>query len=157
MGSQFQSSLVSVNTFEESHNIFNFLDYYPLVNARAHRLGGMDTSSTSSSKETKQWILNKNLRDTYKNFVLQMIAKKDWTCHDRLEFVSYLLMQERIKEAIQEFRKIKDLNIERGAAQLQYDYILAYLDFYECGRDGNTEFKDAREVVAKYQNYPVLQ
>jgi hypothetical protein len=58
VGSQFESSLVSVNLHEESHDIFNFLDYFPLVNARAHRMGGMESSSNNSSNETKQWILN---------------------------------------------------------------------------------------------------
>jgi hypothetical protein len=58
VGPQFESSLLTVNGYEESQDIFNFLDYYPLVNARAHRVGGMDSSSTSSSAETKQWILN---------------------------------------------------------------------------------------------------
>ena len=44
-----------------------------------------------------------------------MIAKKEWTAHDRLLFVNYLLMQERVSEAINEFRKIKDLGKdERG-------------------------------------------
>eukprot|EP00347_Sterkiella_histriomuscorum_P021579 403333486 len=145
-----------VNSFEESHNIFNFLDYYPLVIARAHRMGGMESSSNSGSNETKQWILNKNLRETYKNFVLHMLSKKDWSCHDRMMFVNYLLMQERVTEAIKEFRKIDSLDIARGAAQIQYDYLLAYLDFYECGRSGSTEFKDARSVVEKYSTYPVL-
>lgn len=53
IGPQFTSTLVSNNDYEESHDIFNFLDYYPLVNSRAHRIGGMDETSTSSSKETK--------------------------------------------------------------------------------------------------------
>jgi len=70
LGSQFESSLVSVNEHEESHDIFNFLDYYPLVNARAHRVGGMDQASSNSSSETKQWILNKNLRETYMRFMV---------------------------------------------------------------------------------------
>ncbi len=49
VGSQFETSLISVNNYEESHDIFNFLDYYPLVNARAHRVGGMDSNSNNSS------------------------------------------------------------------------------------------------------------
>lgn len=53
VGTQFKSSLVEVNEYEESHDLFNFLDYFPLVNARAHRVGGMDSSSTNSSNETK--------------------------------------------------------------------------------------------------------
>ena len=108
VGSQFESSLVSVNIHEESHDIFNFLDYFPLVNARAHRVGGMDQASSNSSNETKQWILNQNLRETYMRFIVQMIGKRVWSATDRLMFVNYLLMQERVTEAVAEFKKIHE-------------------------------------------------
>jgi hypothetical protein len=108
VGPQFESRLVSVNNWEESHDIFNFLDYFPLVNARAHRVGGMEASGNNSSKETKQWILNKNLRETYMRFMFNMASKRKWSAHDRMMFVNYLLMQERVTEAVAEFSKIKD-------------------------------------------------
>jgi len=44
------------------------LDYYPLVNSRAHRIGGMESSS-GASQESKSWILNKNLRNTNAKFI----------------------------------------------------------------------------------------
>jgi hypothetical protein len=118
VGTQFKSSLVEVNEHEESHDLFNFLDYFPLVNARAHRVGGMDSASSNSSNETKQWILNKNLRETYMNFMIQMVIKRKWSAHDRLMFVNYLLMQERVTEAVEEFKKIRneDLNDSHGDA-----------------------------------------
>jgi hypothetical protein len=92
VGPQFESSLVQVNNWEESHDIFNFLDYFPLVNARAHRVGGMETAGTNSSNETKQWILNKNLRETYMKFMFHLSTKRTWSAHDRMMFVNYLLM-----------------------------------------------------------------
>ena len=47
---------------------------------------------------------------------------------------NYLLMQERVKEAITEFKKIDSSFSEAfGEARMQYDYIKAYLDFYICG------------------------
>ena len=52
-GPQFKSNLLKVEEEEETHDLFNFLDYYPLVNARVHRVGGMDSGSTRSSNETK--------------------------------------------------------------------------------------------------------
>lgn len=97
-----------MNNYEESHDIFNFLDYFPLVNARAHRVGGMDSNSSNSSNETKQWILNQNLRETYMRFMVFMVSKKVWTPHDRMMFINYLLMQERVTEAVTEFKKIKE-------------------------------------------------
>ena len=42
---------------------------------------------------------------------------------------------------------------EDGAMRIQYDYLGAYLDFY-TGTE--TNFKVAREVAAKYTDYPVL-
>lgn len=42
LGPQFKTSLIEINNEEDSQDIFNFLDYYPLVNPRAHRIGGMD-------------------------------------------------------------------------------------------------------------------
>jgi len=118
VGTQFRSTLVEVNEHEESHDLFNFLDYFPLVNARAHRVGGMDSASSNSSNETKQWILNKNLRETYMNFMIQMVIKRKWSASDRLMFVNYLLMQERVTEAVEEFKKIRneDLNDSHGDA-----------------------------------------
>jgi len=58
VGPQFKTRLVAVNEHEEEDDLFNFLDYYPLVNPRAHRVGGMDLQSTNRSQESKRWILN---------------------------------------------------------------------------------------------------
>ncbi len=110
VGALFRSSLVEVNAHEESHDIFRFLDYYPLVNARAHRVGGMDQASSNSSNETKQWILNQNLRETYMKFMVFLVSKKEWSPHDRLMIVNYLLMQERVTEAVAEFKKVPNIS-----------------------------------------------
>lgn len=92
-------------------------------------------------------------------FMIQMVAKREWTAPDRLMFVNYLLMQERVTEAVAEFKKIRDSDFgeKRGDARIQYDYIKAYLDFYICGKNGSLDFTDARSIVGKYIDYPVLQ
>jgi hypothetical protein len=79
-------------------------------------MGGMDQSSSNSSNETKKWILNVQMNETYKNFIMYMISKKYWTAHDRLMFVNYLLMQERVQEAVSEFKKIEGLSDMFGEA-----------------------------------------
>jgi len=56
IGAGFKSSLVKFNDEEQKDDEFNFLDYYPLVNSRAHRMGGME--SDSSANQGKRWILN---------------------------------------------------------------------------------------------------
>jgi hypothetical protein len=83
VGPHFTCTLLEVNDYDDAHDIFNFLDYYPIVNARAHRVGGMDATS-NSSHETRQWILNANLRETYMRFVCHLLAKSTWSSHDRL-------------------------------------------------------------------------
>jgi len=80
--------------------VFSFLDYYPFVNARAHRMGGMDAASTNNSSSTQKWILNDQLRETYSRFIVNLTTKKVIGPHDRLQLVNYLLMQERVNEAI---------------------------------------------------------
>ena len=42
VGADFKSKLITVNDRDEEDDMFNFLDYYPLMNPRAHRVGGMD-------------------------------------------------------------------------------------------------------------------
>ena len=49
VGAQFKSKLLTVNDQEEEDDLFNFLDYYPLINPRAHRVGGMDLQSNKRS------------------------------------------------------------------------------------------------------------
>ena len=58
----------------------------------------------------------------------------------------YLLLQDRVEEALDFFGRV---NAEQLATQLQYDYFAAYLDFYKA------EPKQARQIAAKYADYPV--
>jgi len=75
------------------------------VNARAHRLGGMEKES-NNTKQVQSWIRNQEFLKTYKRFLVYLVLKKSLSVHDRLMLVTYLLMQERIKESIEEFKKI---------------------------------------------------
>jgi hypothetical protein len=56
----------------------------------------------------------------------------------------YLLLQDRVEEAIHYFNRI-----DRGVVQspLQYDYLSVYLDFYR------EDIQGARRTAQKYQNY----
>jgi hypothetical protein len=47
-----------------------------------------------------------------------LVAKKTWTASDRLMLVNYLLMQERVTEAVAEFKKIHELKDKHGDAQI---------------------------------------
>lgn len=52
-------------------------------------------------------------------FLVNLVTKKDISPHDRLQLVNYLLMQERMTEAIQQFKKIPDnFKSQYGEAKL---------------------------------------
>lgn len=73
---------------------------------------------------------------------------------DRLCYTYFLLLQDRINEAINNFTLIDPESLKLdGSLCLQYDYMSAYLDFYT---GDETNYKVAREVVEKYRDYPVL-
>eukprot|EP00831_Metopus_contortus_P025081 TRINITY_DN21712_c0_g1_i2.p2 TRINITY_DN21712_c0_g1~~TRINITY_DN21712_c0_g1_i2.p2 ORF type:complete len:118 (+),score=14.81 TRINITY_DN21712_c0_g1_i2:385-738(+) len=86
---------------------------------------------------------------TYKCFIFYMMEKPEWELGDQMTLCTYLLLMDRVSEAIQVFR-----NIPRPSTPtlvLQYDYMLAYLDFYK----GAPEFKIAHEIAKKYLYYPM--
>ena len=58
LGHIFKSKLLEVN-LEDTE--FKHLDYYPMVNARAHTVGDL-----------QNWTLNKNFKSTYNNFLKAM-------------------------------------------------------------------------------------
>lgn len=55
LGHTFTSKLIRVDLPDTE---FKHLDYYPMVNARAHQVG-----------ELQNWTLNKNFKNTYNNFL----------------------------------------------------------------------------------------
>ena len=148
IGFYFDSSLVSVRPIDS--NIAH-LDYYPLMNPRAHKISAF---STSAHGGTQKLILNTSLYNTYQKFIFYLIEKKDWDIIDKMNLVYYLILQDRIKEALNVYGRInadKEIGAE-GTLRLQYDYMSAYLDFYT----GGPEFKIARKIVDSYINYPVI-
>ncbi|KRX08037.1 hypothetical protein PPERSA_06215 [Pseudocohnilembus persalinus] len=116
------------------------LEYHPLLNSRVHLLNS-----------DKANITNKQLKNTYKNF-LEYLSEKGGNSDqtDKLGLVYYLLLQERVEEAIKIFQKISVQPSLGG--QLQYDYMAAYLDFYQ----GYPNFTRAREIIEKYLDYPII-
>jgi hypothetical protein len=114
--------------------LYQQLDYHPLVNARAHQLGG------------KRQILNDRLLAQYLQLlkVLSYRPRLDDTW--RMAVVYYLLLQDRVTEAGQ---WLAEVNPDRLTTRIQYDYFMAYVSFSKG--DPIT----AREIADKYENYPV--
>lgn len=65
---------------------------------------------------------------------------------DLLTVTYYLLLQDRIEEALATFDRV---NREKLSSRLQYDYCAAYLNFF------TDDHQQAREIAAKYVDHPV--
>ena len=123
---------------------FRHLDYYPLINSRAHQMADDDN----------QGILNREFRETYNRFLFKTSHKKQLDTEDMLNWTLYYLLQDRTNEAIEMFDKVDGSELaDHSAMRIQYDYLAAYLDFF-TGQ--STNFKTARDVAVKYLEYPVL-
>jgi hypothetical protein len=113
---------------------YQHMEYWPLVNARAHPLGKTRT------------ILNDRFHQQYMRLMRVLSCRPKLDDDDLMSVTYYLLLQDRIEEAAGFFAQV---DARKLATQLQYDYFTAYLDFY-------TEApKQARALAAKYADYPV--
>ena len=131
-GQVIDSDLVDVNPVV--HKTYQHLDYKPLVNARAHQLGA------------RRHILNNRLDGQYHALLNVLKYRRELNDEDRMAMTYYLLLQDRIEEAMEMFGTVQRGNLD---TQIQYDYFAAYLD---CFRD---EPSQARQIVTQYVNYPV--
>ncbi len=110
------------------------LEYKPLVNARAHALG----------KERQ--IVNGPLLEQYQRFLKLLSYRRDLTDEDKLAVTYYLLLQDRIEEALATFAQV---DAGKVAERLQYDYCAAYLDLF------GEEPQKARAIASRYAKHPV--
>lgn len=131
-GLYLQSPLVNIDPVLRKW--YEHLEYAPLVNARVHKLG----------KERK--ILNDCFKAQY-NITMDILSyKPDLSINDHLSVSYYLLLQERIDQAIIFFEKVDREKIDE---KLQYDYLHVYISFYKA------DVKHAKSISLKYKDYPV--
>jgi hypothetical protein len=144
----FKSRLYEVN-FQDSE--FKHLDYFPMVNARAHSVGDLE-----------HWTLNKNFKQTFNRFLKAMTehaaatraAKPLSDPAHKLILVQYLQLQDRVTDAINLFKTVPvEFLPKDGTLRIQFDYMSAYFDFFTGQDEG---FKVARTIVRKYEDYPIL-
>ena len=90
---------------------YEHLELAPLVNARAHRLGG------------KLRILNDGLAAQYSRFLELVAHRPAPTIEDLLAAASYLLAQDRHADTLAMLARVTPASITE---QLQYDYLAAY-------------------------------
>jgi hypothetical protein len=113
---------------------YEHLEYKPLVNARAHSLG------------QRRQIVNARLLEQYQRFMKLLGYRKQLSDDDQLAVAYYLLLQDRIEEAMAAFAQV---NADKVATKIQYDYCAAYLDLF------TDEPRKVRAIAGKYASYSV--
>ena len=114
--------------------VFEHLEYKPLINARTHRLGA------------DRKILNDRFREQYARQMKRLTYHATLSDRDLLAVSYYLLLQDRIREALMYFERIDP---DQLSARMQHDYFAAYTDFFTDGLD------IAKRMVDRYTGYPV--
>lgn len=113
---------------------YEHLEYAPLVNARVGRLG------------REREILNDRFLAQYGRLLKILSYARRLGDEELMEVTYYLLLQDRVEEALAAFERVNPENLE---TKLQYHYFSAYLAFYR------SEPQEARGIAAKYADYPV--
>jgi hypothetical protein len=131
-GGRLASTLVTIDPIER--RTFEHLEYKPLVNARIHGLG------------KRRQIVNDRFHEQYHRYLKELTYDRQPNDEDLLAITYYLLLQDRVEEALGTFERVNPANVEM---KLQYDYCTAYLDFY------TEEYDEARAIAQKYANHPV--
>ncbi|MFN0128566.1 MAG: hypothetical protein ACKV19_17985 [Verrucomicrobiales bacterium] len=131
-GPWLRSPLVDIDPVERL--TYEQLEYSPLVNARAHRLGPERT------------ILNDRFREQYQRFMAILAHRPALDDADRLALTAYLLLQDRVEEALAAFSKVNKPGVH---TLVQYDYTAAWLALAQG--DPAT----ARTLAAARANEPV--
>ena len=127
-----KSDLLTIDPF--LRNWYQQREFTPLVNARAHQLG-------SSRK-----ILNGRIHQQYEKLMQILGHQPQLDSDQRLVVTYYLLLQDRVEEALQQFAKIEAKDVVQT---MPYAYCDAYLDLYREKPD------EALSKAQKWVDYPV--
>ena len=131
-GLYLKSPLVTIDPIER--RAYQHLEYKPLVNNRAHPLGG------------KRKILNSRILAQYRRFMEILAQKPALDDEDKLSTVYYLFLQDRTAEALDWLAKVDPKALP---TRLQFDYFQAYAAFSQGKPDA------ARAIAKRYAKHPV--
>lgn len=131
-GKAIECELVSLDPVERHWH--QHLDYAPLVNARAHRLG------------RDHRILNDRFRAQYGEFLDLLAHRPELGAEDRLAVAAYLSLQDRIGEALAWLDSVPEAEV---VPRVQYDYLRAYHAFHR------EDPAAAKAIADAYAEYPV--
>jgi hypothetical protein len=118
---------------------YQHLEYLPLVNPRAHQVGARRT------------ILNTRFREQYQRLMQVLRYKAALGDADELAVTYYLTLQDRIEEALAWFARVDRKAVPE---QIQYDYLSAYLAFYQGDVDSARKIakQHAKEGVSRWRD-----
>ncbi len=131
-GLAFASPLLTVEPV--ARLAYQHKEYWPLVNARVYQLG------------RRRQILNQQFHQQYEQFVKLLTYRAALGDGDRLALIVYLLLQDRVEEALAQFAKIDPAGL---ATKLQYDYLAAYLHF------SRSQPQEAAAIARRHAEHPV--
>ncbi len=131
-GDWLDTRLVTIDPVER--RAYEHLEYSPLVNPRAHRIGA------------EPRIANPVLRAQYQRLLGILAHRPSLDGPDQLAVVYHLFLQDRVEEALARFHAIRAGDVQ---TRLQHDYLRCYAAFYE------EKPAEARAIAARYANHPV--
>ncbi len=131
-GQWLESELVSIDPV--ARHWYQHLEYSPLVNARAHRLG------------RERAILNDRFREQYRSYLKVLGYRPEIPDEDALSVAGYLLLQDRVEEGLEWLARVDE---DAVAERLQLDYLRAYAALYRESVD------EAAEIAGRYAGHPV--
>ena len=145
----FKSKLYSYQEINDAR-IHPHIEYNPIINARKHPFG-------KNNEDNELPIANEEFKETYEKFIIDLLPLRELRIKEKLQLTYYLIIQDRMNEALNIFNKIKKEEIEddnnnNKSFKIQYDYIYAYLDF----TFGYPEFKIAKSLCNYYKDFPLL-
>ncbi|MFO0736312.1 MAG: hypothetical protein U0270_10540 [Labilithrix sp.] len=113
---------------------YQHLEYAPLINARAHRLGA------------QRRIANSALDTQYRAFLELIAHRAKPSADDLLSAAHYLLAMDRVEEAIPLLGRVPP---EEVTARIQFDYLTAYVACYRG------EVATAKELASRWLSHGV--
>jgi hypothetical protein len=132
VGPVFDSPLLDVEPVERK--LYEHIEFTPLVNPRAHPLRG------------RQEILNPTLAAQWAELLHVLAWKPALDDEDWLAVTYYLLLQDRIEDALSAFAKVAP---ERLPGRLHYDLVAAHVAFF--GPDPQS----ARPLAEAWKDHPI--
>jgi hypothetical protein len=128
------AKLITIDPIER--RAYEHLEYSPLVNQRAHRLG------------SERRIANPAVLAQYQSLLGILAHKPQLDAMDSMSVTYHLFLQDRVEEALARFHSI-DANAL--PTRIQHDYFRCYADFYE------DNVASARGIAANYSGHPVAR